>query len=179
MVNAHTAEGEIMGVRHKEYPIHGVQFHPESILTRHGKDLLKNFLRITGEFHAKKRQLESADSDNAQDLRTIPSNMSLVHSVILISTMKHLLSNPAYKMACDQFDAVADFMNMPEALRERTKLPKRMRHRLAAGAHGLGRGESLRGPSRAASPHARADQGRAALSSRASSWAKSPRWPCG
>jgi anthranilate synthase/aminodeoxychorismate synthase-like glutamine amidotransferase len=54
IVNAHTAEGEIMGVRHKEYPIHGVQFHPESILTRHGKDLLKNFLRITSDFHAKK-----------------------------------------------------------------------------------------------------------------------------
>ena len=54
VVNAHTAEGEIMGVRHKEYPIHGVQFHPESILTRHGKDLLKNFLRIKDDFHAKK-----------------------------------------------------------------------------------------------------------------------------
>ncbi len=40
--------------------------------------------------------------------------------------MKHLLANPAYKMACDQFDAVADFMNMPVALRERTKLPKRL-----------------------------------------------------
>jgi anthranilate synthase/aminodeoxychorismate synthase-like glutamine amidotransferase len=54
-VNAHTAEGEIMGVRHKQFPIHGVQFHPESILTRHGKDLLKNFLRITDDFHAKKK----------------------------------------------------------------------------------------------------------------------------
>jgi glutamate dehydrogenase (NAD(P)+) len=40
--------------------------------------------------------------------------------------MKHLLQNPVYKMACDQFDAVADFMNIPEPLRERTKLPKRM-----------------------------------------------------
>ena len=55
LVNAHTAEGEIMGVRHKEYPIHGVQFHPESILTRHGKELLKNFLRITSDYHAKKK----------------------------------------------------------------------------------------------------------------------------
>ena len=55
LVCAQTAEGEIMGVRHKEYPIHGVQFHPESILTRHGKDLLKNFLRITSDFHAKKK----------------------------------------------------------------------------------------------------------------------------
>jgi glutamate dehydrogenase (NAD(P)+) len=40
--------------------------------------------------------------------------------------MKHLFHSPAYKMACDQFDAVADFMNIPEALRERTKLPKRI-----------------------------------------------------
>ena len=54
VVNARTAEGEIMGVRHKEFPIHGVQFHPESILTRHGKDLLKNFLRIASDYHAQK-----------------------------------------------------------------------------------------------------------------------------
>ncbi len=55
VVNAHTAENEIMGVRHRDYPIHGVQFHPESILTRHGKDLLKNFLNLTADFHAKKK----------------------------------------------------------------------------------------------------------------------------
>jgi anthranilate synthase component 2 len=36
---------EIMGVRHKEYPLEGVQFHPESILTQHGHDLLKNFMQ--------------------------------------------------------------------------------------------------------------------------------------
>jgi glutamate dehydrogenase (NAD(P)+) len=40
--------------------------------------------------------------------------------------MKHLLSNPSYKMACDQFDAAADFMNLPMNLRERTKKPKRL-----------------------------------------------------
>src|SRR5271170_3392892 len=55
LVNARTAEGEIMGVHHRDYPIHGVQFHPESILTRHGKDLLANFLRLAGDFHAKKK----------------------------------------------------------------------------------------------------------------------------
>ena len=46
-VTAWTDEGEIMGVRHKEYLIEGVQFHPESILTKHGKDLLRNFMKIT------------------------------------------------------------------------------------------------------------------------------------
>lgn len=43
-ITAQTAEGEIMGVRHREYNIEGVQFHPESALTQSGKDLLKNFL---------------------------------------------------------------------------------------------------------------------------------------
>ena len=43
---AETAEGEIMGLRHREYPVHGVQFHPESILSKEGKDLLANFLKI-------------------------------------------------------------------------------------------------------------------------------------
>lgn len=43
-VTARTAEGEVMGVQHRSYPIYGVQFHPESILTPHGKTMLKNFL---------------------------------------------------------------------------------------------------------------------------------------
>ena len=45
-ITAETAEGEIMGLRHKEHPIHGVQFHPESILTLEGKKLLANFLTL-------------------------------------------------------------------------------------------------------------------------------------
>ena len=44
--NADGSMDEIMGVRHKEYAIEGVQFHPESILTEHGHDLLKNFLEM-------------------------------------------------------------------------------------------------------------------------------------
>jgi anthranilate synthase component II len=43
-VTAWTDDGEIMGVRHKTLAVHGVQFHPESILTEHGHDMLKNFL---------------------------------------------------------------------------------------------------------------------------------------
>ena len=45
-VTAETAEGEIMGVRHRELPVFGVQFHPESILTEHGRALLANFLKL-------------------------------------------------------------------------------------------------------------------------------------
>jgi len=45
-VTARTAEGEIMGVRHRSLPIEGVQFHPESILTPEGPKLMANFLRI-------------------------------------------------------------------------------------------------------------------------------------
>ncbi|SDZ36979.1 aminodeoxychorismate/anthranilate synthase component II [Bacillus sp. 166amftsu] len=44
-VTSWTEEGEIMGLRHKTLPIEGVQFHPESIMTSHGKELLQNFIR--------------------------------------------------------------------------------------------------------------------------------------
>ncbi|AEG15419.1 aminodeoxychorismate/anthranilate synthase component II [Desulfofundulus sp. TPOSR] len=47
-VSAWTVEGEIMGLRHREFTVEGVQFHPESILTEYGRDLLANFLRCRG-----------------------------------------------------------------------------------------------------------------------------------
>jgi anthranilate synthase component 2 len=45
-VTAWTEDGEIMGVQHHDRPIHGVQFHPESIATEHGHDLIANFLDL-------------------------------------------------------------------------------------------------------------------------------------
>lgn len=45
-ITAESEDGEIMGVRHKTLPVWGVQFHPESIITEHGHDLLKNFLSL-------------------------------------------------------------------------------------------------------------------------------------
>lgn len=47
-ITAWTAEGEIMGLRHRQLPLWGVQFHPESILTLTGMELLRNFLEMTG-----------------------------------------------------------------------------------------------------------------------------------
>ena len=45
-ITARTISGEIMGIEHKKFPLYGVQFHPESILTKEGKKLLSNFLRM-------------------------------------------------------------------------------------------------------------------------------------
>ncbi|BFH10442.1 aminodeoxychorismate/anthranilate synthase component II [Paenibacillus melissococcoides] len=45
-ITAETAEGEIMGLQHQEYPIVGVQFHPESIISEHGHQMLRNFLSM-------------------------------------------------------------------------------------------------------------------------------------
>ena len=50
-VSAWTDDGIVMGLRHREHPLEGVQFHPESILTKSGKDLLRNFLRTAGIGH--------------------------------------------------------------------------------------------------------------------------------
>ena len=48
VVNATSDDGHVMGFRHRELPIHGVQFHPESIATEHGHAMLANFIRIAG-----------------------------------------------------------------------------------------------------------------------------------
>lgn len=52
-ISAWTDEDEIMGIRHKEHMIEAVQFHPESILTKHGKDLLKNFIALAKKYNRK------------------------------------------------------------------------------------------------------------------------------
>jgi anthranilate synthase/aminodeoxychorismate synthase-like glutamine amidotransferase len=54
-ITAWTKQNEIMGLQHREHPTYGVQFHPESILTTCGKDLLRNFLKLSGEFWSKRK----------------------------------------------------------------------------------------------------------------------------
>ena len=53
-ITAWTKQDEIMGLQHKQHPTYGVQFHPESILTACGKDLLRNFLKLADGYGKKK-----------------------------------------------------------------------------------------------------------------------------
>lgn len=50
-ISAETEDGEIMGIRHKDHPTEGIQFHPESIMTPNGKRLLRNFITLMENFH--------------------------------------------------------------------------------------------------------------------------------
>lgn len=51
LVIAESDKGEVMAVRHREYPMFGVQFHPESILTPSGETMIQNFLKVGGNTH--------------------------------------------------------------------------------------------------------------------------------
>ena len=55
-VTASADDGVVMGVMHKEHPVHGVQFHPESIASEHGHQILKNFLDITSAWNTRRRR---------------------------------------------------------------------------------------------------------------------------
>ncbi len=55
VVTARTTGGLIMGLAHRRHPVYGVQFHPESILSEHGHDVLKNFLDLASDFNEKRR----------------------------------------------------------------------------------------------------------------------------
>lgn len=58
-ITAETDDGVIMGLQHKSAPLHGVQFHPESIMSDHGHRILQNFLELAAEWNAKNRAQES------------------------------------------------------------------------------------------------------------------------
>jgi anthranilate synthase/aminodeoxychorismate synthase-like glutamine amidotransferase len=58
-VTAETEDGEIMGIRHREFPVEGIQFHPESILTPNGKRILRNFLK---RIHSEEQAIKTSET---------------------------------------------------------------------------------------------------------------------
>ena len=62
-ITARTPDGEVMAVEHREFPVYGVQFHPESVLTPEGRKIMENFLRGFGE------EQDKAGQDRAEQNR--------------------------------------------------------------------------------------------------------------
>jgi anthranilate synthase component 2 len=60
LVTAETADGLVMGLSHRSLPIHGVQFHPESILSEHGVTIMRNFFELAADWNAKHRATAAA-----------------------------------------------------------------------------------------------------------------------
>ena len=57
-MTARTKDGEIMAMQHRKYPVYGLQFHPESIYTEHGKRIIENFLTVSeGKTREKRRYI--------------------------------------------------------------------------------------------------------------------------
>jgi len=71
MVSARSEEGEIMGIRHRQYPIEGIQFHPESILTEYGKDIIFNFLAGTGTILSNSNVIKTSREGTRECLQNI------------------------------------------------------------------------------------------------------------
>jgi anthranilate synthase component 2 len=69
MVTAETNDGLVMGLAHKKFPVHGVQFHPESIASEHGFVLLRNFLDLAAQWNVKRGRERTAPALSGQRMR--------------------------------------------------------------------------------------------------------------
>jgi anthranilate synthase component 2 len=78
-VNAQTADGLIMGMRHESLPLHGVQFHPESIASEHGHLMLRNFLDIAAAWNAAHGRSVSSSAPKSEQVRAPSAQTTPAH----------------------------------------------------------------------------------------------------
>ncbi len=114
-ITARTPDGEMMGVRHKEFPVEGVQFHPEAILTEHGHKLLQNFLE--GSMAIQNEKLKRQNGKLQRGNPAVSSQRSISNLQSPISTIRAAIAKilDGESLTADESDAVMSQIMAGEA----------------------------------------------------------------
>lgn len=113
-ITARTPDGEMMGIRHKEFPVAGVQFHPEAILTEHGHKLLQNFLEGSMDAQSSKFKVQSSE---AQDSNSAVSGQLSNHQLPAARNIRTAIAKilDGESLVADEADAVMSQIMAGEA----------------------------------------------------------------
>ncbi len=118
------SKGVIMGVRHKEYTVEGVQFHPESILSAEGRDMVKNFLLMQGGTWAENERLQKAAQSSGSKPAAIAPKSNILQQIYarrraLVAAQKEVPSQrPADLQAAYDLNAAPPQISFVDRLRQ-------------------------------------------------------------